>query len=62
MPAVKPDGKRTIKKSLNITPETNALLKELRSEHKITLADLVTWAVKAFPPEPPHGGAGRGAK
>lgn len=46
MPAMKPDGKRIIKKSLDITPETNLLLKELRKNHKVTLADLVTWAAR----------------
>ncbi len=44
MPAIKADGKRTVKKSLDITPETDEKLKVLRQRYNLTLADLVTWA------------------
>lgn len=46
MPAMKPDGKRTIKKSLDVTPETDKKIKELRARWGITLADLVNWAAE----------------
>lgn len=45
MSAIKPDGKRTVKKSLDVTPETDEKIKRLRDLYNMTLADLVTWAV-----------------
>lgn len=46
MPVTPKEGKRTIKKSLDVTEETNLILKELRKRYKITLAALVSEAAR----------------
>lgn len=46
MPATPKEGKRTIKKSLDVTEETNLILKRLKREYKITLPDLVSMAAR----------------
>lgn len=38
-------GGRTIKKSADVTPETEAKLKDLKEKHGLSLGDLIAWAV-----------------
>lgn len=41
-------GGRTIKKSADVTPETEAKLKDLKESRALSLGDLIAWAAKNY--------------
>ena len=41
-------GGRTTKKSADVTPQTEARLREIKAKYGISLGDLIAWAVEHF--------------
>ena len=43
-------GGRTIKKSADVTPETEARLREIKEKYGLSLGDLIAWAAQIHKP------------
>lgn len=41
-------GGRTIKKSADVTPETEARLRELKEKYDLSLGDLIYWGAETY--------------